>query len=304
MQTATVVGPPGEDIHTDEHGRIKVQFHWDRLGQRQEQRACFVRVVQPWAGQGWGAVVLPRVGMEVAVTFLDGDPDRPIVTGALYNGTHHPPYPLPDERTKSALRSQSTPGGGYNEVRFQDASGAEEIFVRARGDFTLDVRRRSPRSRRDPRRGHPEAACGVPRRGRGVLPRRVPATFANTQMMGLDLAFPDVCRTPTPAGPVPYPNLALGPMAVPAVYHVLFMGMPAHNLRTTVVLSNGDNAGLALGVVSGSVMGPSRHLTGAFTALVGGLPATRLTSLSLQNRTNCIGARLVPSQLKVMILSP
>lgn len=130
--------------------------------------------------------------------------------------------------------------------------------------------------------------------------------FANTQMMGIDIAFPDVCRTPTPAGPIPipYPNVALGPMAVSAVYKVLFMGMPAHNMASTVVISNGDNAGLALGLVSGSVMGPSRHLTGAFTTLIGGLPATRLTSMSLQNRTNCIGARVVPSQLKVLILSP
>lgn len=130
--------------------------------------------------------------------------------------------------------------------------------------------------------------------------------FANTQMMGIDLGFPDVCRTPTPAGPVPipYPNIALGPMGVPAAYHILFMGTPAHNLRTTVVLTNGDNAGVGLGVVSGSVMGPSRHITGAFTTLVGGAPATRLTSMSLQNRTNCRGARVVPSQLKVLILSP
>ncbi len=128
--------------------------------------------------------------------------------------------------------------------------------------------------------------------------------FANTQMMGIDMGFPDVCLTPPVPVPVPYPNIAAGPMGVPAAYNVLFMGAPAHNLGTTIVMTNGDNAGVATGVASGSVMGPSRHLTGAFTCLVGGLPATRVTSVALQNRTNCPGVRLVPSQVKVLILSP
>ena len=130
--------------------------------------------------------------------------------------------------------------------------------------------------------------------------------FGNTQMMGMDLGFPDVCLTPAgPAVvPIPYPNIALGPMGVPAAYTILFMCAPAHNLATTVVMTNGDNAGIATGVASGSVMGPSRHLTAAFTVLVDGMPATRLTSMSLQNSTNCPGVRLVPSQVKVLLLAP
>jgi hypothetical protein len=128
--------------------------------------------------------------------------------------------------------------------------------------------------------------------------------FANTQMMGLDLGFPDVCLTPPVPLPIPYPNLALGPMGVPAVYNVLFMCAPAHNLGTVIVMTNGDNTGVALGVASGTVMGPSRHLTAAFTVLVGGMPATRLTSVALQNSTNCPGIRLVPSQIKVLLLAP
>ncbi len=130
--------------------------------------------------------------------------------------------------------------------------------------------------------------------------------FANTQMSGVDMGFPDVCLTPTPAGPVPvpYPNVAAGPMAVPAVYNVLFMCTPAHNMSTVVPLTNGDNAGVATGVASATVMGPSRHLTGAFTVLVGGMPATRMTSMSLQNSTNCPGARIAPSQTKVLLLAP
>lgn len=130
--------------------------------------------------------------------------------------------------------------------------------------------------------------------------------FANSQMMGMDLGFPDVCLTPTPAGPVPipYPNIALGPMGVPAAYNVLVMALPAHNLLTTIPLSNGDNPGVAMGVASGMVMGPARHVLPAVTCLMGGAPATRLTSVSIQNSTNCPGMRIVPSQVKVIILAP
>jgi hypothetical protein len=131
--------------------------------------------------------------------------------------------------------------------------------------------------------------------------------FANTQMMGMDMGFPDVCLTPAPPAPpvpIPYPNIAMGPTATGAAYNVLLMCAPAHTLGTSIPFSNGDNAGVSLGVASGSVMGPSRHLTGAFTVLLGGKPATRLTSVSLQNRTNCPGARIVPSQVKVVLLAP
>lgn len=130
--------------------------------------------------------------------------------------------------------------------------------------------------------------------------------FANTQMMGLDTGFPDVCLTPSPAGPVPipYPNMATASTAIPTVFNVLFMCAPAHNLGTVTPMTNGDNAGVATGVASGIVMGPSRHLTGSFTTLVGGLPVTRLTSSSLQNSTNCPGVRVVPSQVKVLVLAP
>jgi hypothetical protein len=130
--------------------------------------------------------------------------------------------------------------------------------------------------------------------------------FANTQMMGMDLGFPDVCLTPTPAGPVPipYPDIAMGPTAIPSQVKVFMMCTLAHNMATTIPLTNGDNAGVATGVASGMVMGPSRHLLGSFTTLVGGMPATRMTSVSLQNSTNCPGVRIVPSQPKVLLLAP
>jgi len=132
--------------------------------------------------------------------------------------------------------------------------------------------------------------------------------FANCQLMGQDLGFPDVCLTPAPPAPapipIPYPNIAMGPMAIPNVPTVLIMGAPAHNMGTQIPMTNGDNAGLATGVASGTVMGPSKHLTGAFTVLIQGMPATRLTSMSLQNSTNAPGCRIVPSQTVVVLLAP
>ena len=131
-------------------------------------------------------------------------------------------------------------------------------------------------------------------------------TVVHKDSSGVVTGFPDVCKTPSPGGPIPipYPNIAMGPMGTPAAYNVLMGMAPAHNLSTVIPLSNGDNAGVATGVASGTVMGPTRHLTGAFTVLVKGMPLTRLTSASLQNSTNCPGMRIVPSQVKVLVLAP
>lgn len=130
--------------------------------------------------------------------------------------------------------------------------------------------------------------------------------FANTQMGGVNFAIPDVCLTPTPAGPVPipYPNISNGPMGVPAAYKVFYGGTPAHNLSTCIPLSNGDNAGVAMGVASGMVMGPTRHVIAAFTCLAGGIPTTRLTSASIQNSTNAPGMAVAPAQVRVLVLAP
>ena len=129
--------------------------------------------------------------------------------------------------------------------------------------------------------------------------------FANSQMMGMDVGFPDVCLTPTPVpAPIPYPNIGMGPTAIPGQVTTLFMCTPAHNLATTIPMSNGDNAGVLMGVASGLVMGPVRAITAAFTVLVGGTPATRLTSVNIQNNTNAPGMRVVPSQVKVLLLAP
>jgi type VI secretion system secreted protein VgrG len=139
-QTAIVVGPSSEEIHTDEHGRIKVQFHWDREGGRDDKSSCWIRVTQAWAGPGWGALYLPRIGQEVVVEFLEGDPDRPLVTGSVYNGENPPPISLPDDKTQSTLRSSSSPGGdGSNELRFEDAAGQEQIYFHAQKDLDIVV---------------------------------------------------------------------------------------------------------------------------------------------------------------------
>jgi hypothetical protein len=129
--------------------------------------------------------------------------------------------------------------------------------------------------------------------------------FSNTQMFGMDFAFPDVCLTPMPVPvPIPYPNFALGPIGVPAAYNVLFSCTPTHNLATMIPLTLGDQPGVALGVASGTVMFMQRHLTAMFTCLVDGIPATRLTSIGLHNSTNMIGMRIVPSQIQVLLLGP
>ncbi|QRF61241.1 protein of unknown function [Variovorax sp. PDC80] len=130
--------------------------------------------------------------------------------------------------------------------------------------------------------------------------------FSNCQLMGTDMAFPDVCMTPAAPSPipVPYPNIAMGPMAIPNCPTVLIMGGPVHNMATTIPMTNGDNAGVLLGVASGTVMGPSRHTTGSTTVLYHGMPATRLTSTTMQNSTNAMGARIAPSQTLVLILAP
>jgi type VI secretion system secreted protein VgrG len=139
-QSAMVVGPSREEIHTDAHGRVKVHFHWDREGRRDEHSSCWIRVSQLWAGSGFGAMFVPRVGQEVLVDFLEGDPDRPIVVGRVYNGENTTPYRLPEDKTRSTIMSRSTPGGdGYNELRFEDRKGEEEIYLHGQKDWDIVI---------------------------------------------------------------------------------------------------------------------------------------------------------------------
>ncbi|MCT4501389.1 type VI secretion system tip protein VgrG [Pseudomonas sivasensis] len=139
-QTATVTGPSGEEVHCDAYGRVKVRFHWDRLDKTDDKSSCWVRVASGWAGDGFGATMLPRVGMEVLVTFLEGDPDQPLIHGCLPNALHMPTYPLPQHKTRSVLRTRSTLGGeGSNELHLEDRRGEELIYVRAQRDFEQQV---------------------------------------------------------------------------------------------------------------------------------------------------------------------
>lgn len=133
--TATVVGPAGEEIHTDEFGRVRVQFPWDREGTQDDNSSCWMRVSQGWAGAGFGLLALPRVGQEVLVGFVGGNPDQPIVVGRVFNATNEVPYRLPQHKTRSTWRSMSSPGGdGFNELMFEDAAGAELVYLHAQRD--------------------------------------------------------------------------------------------------------------------------------------------------------------------------
>jgi type VI secretion system secreted protein VgrG len=141
-QTAVVTGKSGEEIWTDKYGRVKVQFFWDREGKKDEKSSCWIRSSQPWAGKNWGAINIPRIGQEVIVEFLEGDPDRPLITGRVYNDEQMPPYKLADNQTRTTFMTRSTKGGGasnYNELRFEDKKGDEQIFMNAEKDMDLRV---------------------------------------------------------------------------------------------------------------------------------------------------------------------
>jgi type VI secretion system secreted protein VgrG len=139
-QTAIVTGPSGEEIHTDEHGRVKVKFFWDRSSHKDDKSSCWIRVSQGWSGAAYGSMIIPRIGHEVIVEFLEGDPDRPLITGRVYNGGNVPPYALPANKTRSTLKSDSSPGGGgSNELRFEDKKGSEEIYAHAQKDYNIVV---------------------------------------------------------------------------------------------------------------------------------------------------------------------
>jgi type VI secretion system secreted protein VgrG len=139
-QTAQVTGPKGEEIHCDPYGRVKVQFHWDREGLADDKTSCWLRVSSSWAGDRYGAIAIPRIGMEVLVTFLEGDPDQPLVTGCLYHKENQVPYALPANKTRSVFKTLSSPGGGgFNELRIEDKKGAEQIFIHAQRDWDENI---------------------------------------------------------------------------------------------------------------------------------------------------------------------
>jgi type VI secretion system secreted protein VgrG len=140
-QTAIVVGPSGEEIYTDKYGRVKVQFHWDREGKYDEKSSCWVRVSHHWAGKNWGTFFIPRIGQEVVVSFLEGDPDQPLITGSVYNAEEMPPYELPANQTRAAIKSMSSKGGGgFNEIRIEDKKGSEQVFIHGERNFDLRVK--------------------------------------------------------------------------------------------------------------------------------------------------------------------
>ncbi|MBS0351461.1 MAG: type VI secretion system tip protein VgrG [Proteobacteria bacterium] len=142
IQTATVVGAAGHEIDTDQYGRVKVQFHWDRQGKNDDHSSCWIRVAQMWAGNQWGVHFMPRVGQEVVVQFVEGNPDRPLIVGCVYNENNQTPYTLPGSQTQSGIKTKSVGGGkdSYNELRFEDKQGAEEVYLQAQKDFVQNIK--------------------------------------------------------------------------------------------------------------------------------------------------------------------
>lgn len=145
-QIATVVGPPGEEIYCDEWGRVKVQFPWDRADKNNDHSSCWIRVTQGWAGATWGSMAIPRVGQELVISHLDGDPDQPIATGAAYRQTNLPPYELPKHKTRMTIKSRTHKGEGFNELRFEDELGQEEVFIHAQKDQNTVVKNNQTQS--------------------------------------------------------------------------------------------------------------------------------------------------------------
>ena len=143
-QTAVVVGPSGEEIYPDKYGRVKVQFFWDREGKKDDKSSCWIRCMMPSAGRNWGFMSIPRIGQEVVVSYLEGDPDRPLITGQVYNADQMPAYTLPDEKTKSYMKTNSSKGGdGHNELRFEDKQGSEQVYLHAQKDMDSRVEKDS-----------------------------------------------------------------------------------------------------------------------------------------------------------------
>jgi type VI secretion system secreted protein VgrG len=138
-QTAIVVGPAGEEIYTDKYGRVKVQFHWDREGKHDENSSCWMRVSHPWAGKGWGAISVPRIGQEVIVDFLEGDPDSPIITGRVYNAETMPPFGMPAGAVVSGIKTNTHKGSGYNEMSMDDTAGKEKITIHGQYDMNTTI---------------------------------------------------------------------------------------------------------------------------------------------------------------------
>jgi type VI secretion system secreted protein VgrG len=144
-QTAVVVGPPGEEIFCDKYGRVKVQFRWDREGTFNDKSSCWIRVAQIWAGKAWGSQYVPRIGQEVVVSFLDGNPDQPLIVGSIYNRENEPPFNLPDDAQISGFKTDSTKSakGGYNELSFDDKAGQELILIHAQKNMRTVIEENS-----------------------------------------------------------------------------------------------------------------------------------------------------------------
>ncbi len=266
VQTATVTGPSGEEIHVDAHGRIKVQLHWDRDGKHDDRTSCWMRVAQAWAGAGMGASYVPRIGQEVVVRYLEGDPDRPLVTGAVFNGSNPPPVDLPGERTRSLRRTNtSAGGGGFNELVFEDQADAEELDFHAQKDWNTVVK-----ADRTERVGVDAALA--------VAKDRTKVVMGSQRLMvsGADASQVDGNQTVT---------VAAGRRTVVAVSHSeAVAGSQAVTVagsRTVgVAVASADTVGAAAALTIGG--GYAVSVGGALNHAVGGLKATQVAGAMVE----------------------
>jgi type VI secretion system secreted protein VgrG len=266
IQTATVVVPAGEEVHTERHERVKVRFRWDREGKADDTASAWVRLAQPWAGAGMGAAFVPRVGQEVVIRFLDGDPDRPIVVGAVYNGQNVPPLELPHQKTRSTVRTASSPGSeGYNELRFEDDAGREQVFLHAERDRELEVRAEEERAVR----GSAALTVDEDRTKRVLGSQRLDVARDDTRAVGtLETTTVAIARTVTVAGS--------HDERVGAVQAVTVGGAQSVMVGAASVVTVGAAAALNVGG------GYAVNVGGALNQLVVGVKSTEIGGASLE----------------------
>jgi len=274
LQTAKVVGPEGEEIYTDEYGRVKVHFHWDRYGQQNQDDTCWIRVSHPWAGKNFGMVALPRMGQEVVVEFLEGDPDRPLITGRVYNKEQPHPYDLPKHKTTTGIKSRSSLGGtpaNFNEIRFEDKKGEEQVYIHAERNMSTVVEANQSRTvgnDRMSRVGNDEMTT-VANNSTRIVGGNSSTTIAGNETIatgGSQDTTVDGARSVTVGG--------VQSVSVGGEHHLTIGADESHNVGGTQRISVGSEQSTFVGSQQSEIVGVKK------TTVVGGVYATMAGAIS------------------------
>jgi len=268
LQSAIVVGPKGEEIHTDDHGRVRVQFHWDRVGKNNDKSSCWLRVSQTWGGGDWGSQFIPRIGDEVLVDFLEGNPDRPIVTGSVYNGDNRPINSLNKSITQSGFRTKTHKGEGFNELRFDDANGAQEVYLQGEKDWNILIK-----NDKGQRVGHDETLTVGNDRSKYVVMNQSESIGVNksiqvgvnhTETIGANMTLTvGSCQTETVGTNSMETIGAAKELSIGGLYQVSVGGI----MNETVAGAKTEEVGLAKAVFVGATM--AENVVGSRTTNVG-----------------------------------